>query len=412
MFIVSAPWLVPVSDSVIQDGSIVIDGDRIEVVGRRDDITRSYQGLEEKRYKGVLMPGLINAHMHLELSYLGQSKELSEGQPFTDWISTLLEKRGKVQASEEEIVNSITATIDEQYQAGVVLIADIGNTHFQELRDKTNAAGIEVYRMLEFLGPDKGAVDRTLLSLKSLNADLPVTAHAPYSTVPVLLQTIKHRCRESAHLFSIHTAESEGEQQFISSLTGPFRDFLEKRNSWDGSFEDGGLGAASTVLYFEKLNILDDKTLLVHCTHVSTEDIQLIVQSGAKVCLCPGSNQFLKVGVAPVTDMVEAGILPCLGTDSITSNLTLDLWREMEVLSRAHRGVSHDTILKMATIGGARAMHRECDYGSLSVGKRSNFIHVSSERLLACQNREEVIRVLVTAGKPAEIGHVVPGVSQ
>ena len=92
-------------------------------------------------------------------------------------------------------------------------------------------------------------------------------------------------------------------------------------------------GFPGTIEYFDHLGILDDKTLLVHCVHVSDNELQLIKKRGSRICLCPGSNEFLGVGLAPVEKMVDLGLLPALGTDSPASNMTIDMWREMQMLT-------------------------------------------------------------------------------
>jgi cytosine/adenosine deaminase-related metal-dependent hydrolase len=101
--------------------------------------------------------------------------------------------------------------------------------------------------------------------------------------------------------------------------------------------------------------------------------------------------------------MVALGLLPALGSDSPTSNRTIDLWREMQLLVKAHPPLDQSTVLAMATLGGARALRREADFGSLTVGKKAEFLHVSSTHLLGCTDEQQLVKELVSGGKPAEI---------
>ena len=137
----------------------------------------------------------------------------------------------------------------------------------------------------------------------------------------------------------------------------------------------------ATIEYFDHLGLLDEKTLLVHCVHVTEKELQLIKERGSHICLCPGSNQFLGVGSAPVEQMLSVGLLPALGTDSPASNHAIGMWREMQILKESHPNIDCSTVLAMATIGGSKALHYEADFGSLAVGKKAQFIHVSSPLL-------------------------------
>ena len=150
------------------------------------------------------------------------------------------------------------------------------------------------------------------------------------------------------------------------------RKFLEERGFWDGSLQAMG-NAGGSVKYLHKLGLLDSKTVCVHCVHVSKEEIGLLAGTGAKVCLCPGSNRYLGVGKAPVTSFLEHGILPALGTDSLTSNPELSLWREMRLLAEDHPTLHPADILRMATLGGATALGLEKQFGSLEVGKKAAY---------------------------------------
>jgi cytosine/adenosine deaminase-related metal-dependent hydrolase len=406
MVIISAPWVVPVDAPVIRDGSIVVVDGRISDIGTRDDIVRNYPQSSETSYSCVLMPGLVNAHMHLELSHLQNTIEPLPDQNFTDWIDALIAQRATKECSREKIVETFTVALHDQYNSGVVLIGDIGNEHYEELHSEGDDFQPNVFRMLEFLGPNREACRIALKNLTQLDERIAVTGHAPYSTAPELLLGIKKRCNRLEHIFSIHTGESLDEREFIQTGTGCFRDFLEKRNSWDGVFSFAESGFPGTIEYFDHLGILNDKTLLVHCVHVSKAELQLIKERGAQICLCPGSNQFLGVGPAPVEQMVALGLLPALGSDSPASNHAIDIWREMQLLIKSHSNLEHSTVLAMATMGGAKALRHDADFGSLAVGKKAKFIHVSSASLKSCSDGIQLVKELVSGGKPTGISWV------
>lgn len=405
MEIMSAPWVIPSSGHTIKNGAVAVEEGKVKAIGTRKDIVTAFQGAAERRFASVLIPGLVNGHCHLELSYLGRGRKPLDGEIFTQWIEKLLEKKEKVQASRQEIEESIEKTLRQQYDAGVALLLDTGNmqlnTQFSGILDKVPS----MYPMVEFLAPSRDIGKSVRSSVDGLSSEIAVTAHAPYSTGPEIIQYIKKRCRKNKQLFSIHTSESIHEHEFLCHQTGPFRRFLEKRGTWDPSYFTKNK-TVTTVEYFNALGILDDRTLLVHCVNVTSEDLDTIERSKASVCVCPGSNRFLKVGVAPVKEMLKRGILPAIGTDSISSNLSLDMWGEMRQLHQDHPDISLEKILLMATLGGANALGKAEEYGVIRVGGKVNFLHVSSEKLLACSSADELYQVLVTCGKPEIVSHV------
>ncbi|MBU1566409.1 MAG: amidohydrolase family protein [Proteobacteria bacterium] len=406
MEILSAEWVIPVATPVIGDGSVVVDRGRIIAVGKRADILCKYQGIEERRCDSVLMPGLVNGHMHLELSHVRDITPPPAENAFTDWISELITIRQNDTVTRSQVVVAFTSILLDQYASGVALVADIGNEFFSELSGQVSDGWPEVLRLVECLGPNRQAILTAKEKISNLSDRYPVCVHAPYSTGPDLFVYSKQRCRRLGHLFSVHAAESSAEIEFLRFGTGCFRNFLEKRKSWDGTFSFAEEGFAGTVFYFDHLGILDEKTLLVHAVHVSEQELSLVAKRGAHICLCPGSNMFLGVGKAPIEKMIKAGILPALGTDSPASNVTIDLWREMKLLAAEHPRVAHESILAMATLGGAQALNRWKDYGSITQGRRSQIIQVSSPALKRCTDISQVVRQLVTGGRPNEISWI------
>ena len=406
MKIISSKWVVPVSRPVIKDGSLVVANGRITDIGYRQDILSRYPGLTEDRYSSALLPGLVNAHMHLELSHLQDVSPPLPHQCFTDWITQLLALRSENRVSPEQRIVTISSVLADMHASGVLLVADTGN-EFIDVLDHPGAENWpKIMRMIEYLGPNCEASQLAQQKISVLDDRVSVIGHAPYSTEPELLQYIKSRCRRLRQLFSIHTAESNGELLFLRSATGVFREFLEKKNRWDGSFPFKERGFGGTIEYYEHLDLLDRNTLLVHCVHISEQELSLVKERGAHICLCPGSNRFLNVGVAPVDNMINAGLLPALGTDSPASNEEIDLWREMQLLAADHQDIDHGKIFAMATLGGAQSLQAEGEYGSLERGKSSQCIHVESDSLMQCQNTEELMKELVVGGRPTKISWV------
>ncbi|MCW5213555.1 amidohydrolase family protein, partial [Desulfobulbus sp. TB] len=285
-----------------------------------------------------------------------------------------------VNASEKVIQDAARAVLVEQHQQGVIAIADISNTGFiQKLAPEFPG---HLICCKEYLGLRASELTASLDRLAGegervghpdpTDPTICCTAHAPYSTHLDLLLALKTRATRLGQIFSIHVAESLAEHDMISQGRGEMRDFLEQRGLWEKSFQPTGLESKGSVSYLNDHGLLDSKTLCVHCIHVTDMEIDLLAQKKVKVCLCPGSNRYLGVGTAPVAKYFK-GILPALGTDSLTSNPELSIWREMRLLAEEHPAVAPADILRMATLGGAEALGLDGRVGSLEVGKTAAF---------------------------------------
>lgn len=407
MNVFSSAWVIVGESQILQNGAVAVDCGRIQAVGQREEILDKYPKAKETRYSCTLMPGLVNAHTHLELTYLGGNKELKDGESFTGWIEELIEKRQNTQVDDTEIAKSIELALLHQYESGVVLVADTGNNFYESSFISEKIREGQLYRMQEFIAPTKESCIAAIATLQEADGRNPITAHSPYSTGPELIQFIKERCADRQQVFSIHTSESKYEHQFLRHLEGPFREFLDKRVTVGQTYTTRG-DVETSVFYYKNLGILDERTLLVHCVCVTNDDISVISEYNVKVCLCPRSNRFLKVGKAPIPAMLDAGIVPAIGTDSMASNWSLCMWKEMQQIQLDHPKIPSETILKMATIGGAEALGQAENYGSLQAGKKAALIHVSSEKLMACKDSKELSEVLVSEGKPDVVTHIAP----
>ena len=367
-----APWLLPISHPPLADGGIAVRAGLIVDIGGFKQIAHHYPDAKIIDHPdAVLMPGLINAHTHLELSHLAHLSQEPSPSSFTGWIGHMLAERAKADADKKTIQDAARAVLSQQQNQGVVAIADISNTDL--IRELIPEFSGRLLCLKEYLGLRTSELAASLNNLK-VEADHPdvyCTAHAPYSTHLELLHALKNRATRLGQIFSIHTAESTAEHDMISQGKGEMRDFLEQRGFWASSFRPTGSASKGSVSYLHQHGLLDNRTLCVHCIHVTGQEMDLLAESGAKVCLCPGSNRYLDVGTAPVGKYLRKGILPALGTDSLTSNPELSIWREMRLLAEEHPTVNPADILRMATLGGAETLGLERTLGSLEAGKEA-----------------------------------------
>jgi aminodeoxyfutalosine deaminase len=270
-----------------------------------------------------------------------------------------------------------------------------------------NICPAQVTFLLELLGPNAKAEKQVLARISSLPDSVAATPHALYSTTPGILSSLKQRADRLHHLFSLHVAESGDEIELLRFGQGCFRSFLAERGAWEDTFPPLGIDSHGAVEYLERLGLLTANMICVHCVQVSEKEVQILAKHGCKVCLCPGSNRFLGVGVVPLELMLYHKLLPALGTDSIASNDVLDLWREMQILREDHPGVFPAEILAMATMGGAAALGREQDFGTLAPGRKAIFLNVDSLLLQDVRNEEQLLDVLTGGGCPSTMRWIV-----
>ena len=371
-----APWIVPVTSPAIADGAIICSDSAIIEIGTFAELSRKHPDAKVNTHADTaLTPALINAHIHLELSHIPIPQYMKEVVGFTDWINTLLSQRAELGDIGQEVETAAGKTLQQQHQQGVIALGDIGNTNIGYTL-QADFPG-EIIHFNERLGRSKKTRRSILNEVAAAPQDKLFTAHAPYSTHPELIQALKKRAVHYDHPFPLHVAEPPAEKDMICCGTGELTQFFKERGFIDNSYvPPAGIDIQGSVQYLHELGVLDKRTICVHSIHVTEDEIQMLADSRSHVCLCPGSNQYLRVGHAPVEKFIQAGILPALGTDSVASNPELSLWREMTLCHENSPQTHPKDIFAMATIGGARALGIDERYGSLAPGKSADFLGV------------------------------------
>ncbi len=369
-----ARWVLPVINAPIQDGAVIVQGDRIVWVGASDQATAD---VHERLGECVLMPGLVNAHAHLELTAL---RGFLEGLEFGDWLRALTEIRAHV-LSAQDIIDSARLGVSEALLAGITSIADCTATGAS--LDAMIQAGIRGRVYLETFGPDRAQVDASMATLRggvlalreraSDLVDVGVSPHAPYTVSEALFRAVASFAAEEQLFVATHVAESAAEDAFVRDGNGPFAERLIARGI--------GVDAAgvSPIALLERTGLLNERLLCIHAVQSSADDIARIRAGGASVVHCPISNAKLGQGIAPLLDMRAAGIPVGLGTDSVASNDRMDLIGEarqavlLQSLQRAQPdALSAADALHLATRGGAEALRYDA-LGALATGYRADF---------------------------------------
>jgi cytosine/adenosine deaminase-related metal-dependent hydrolase len=351
-------WIVPVSRPPVPNGWVMVDQGRILAVGAGDP------GLPVRDLgPGVLLPGLVNAHCHLELSHL--ATRLPGGR-FVPWIESLVVSRGS--ATAEESREAVRAAVAGMTAGGTVAVGDISN----ELAHLDLLGPVDAVVFYELIGWDPARAGSVFsAALKRLGAlprngvEVRLAAHAPHSVSRELFALLGSR------MAAIHLAESESEVLFLRSGEGDWGRFLTGRGL-TVAFNPPG---KTPIAYLASLGMLHPGLLAAHCVQADREDVSLLRESSCSVVVCPRSNRFLGLGLPPVPSLLEAGVRVCVGTDSLASAPTLDVWDDVLALKEAFPEISWETLVGLATQGGADALGLH-GLGSLEEGKKARFAFV------------------------------------
>jgi aminodeoxyfutalosine deaminase len=395
----NAAWVVPISSPPISDGAVLVRDGTIMAVGTSRAMEAQATAHTRKIDHGykALIPALVNAHTHLELSAF-EGMITFPRESFPAWLKELMPLRRTVGVEDErkgflEGKRQLTAS-------GVVLCGDIANKVRPPFEVTGPVCGSHTF--LEVLGFDRDSLEsviepdvlRTLDSPMSHGvASLSLAAHACYSTSAGLIRQSKAWCRTRGAPFTIHVAEHIEEIEFLRDGTGFCLELLESLGRQVSHWTPPRM---TPVRYLKELGVLDASTLLVHTVQMSEVDWEIVAASQCSVCFCPRSNRNLNVGRADMEKAFLLGIPVALGTDSLASNTDLSLFSEACYVLDQYTGLDPQAVLSMITQGGAMALQREDRYGSIGPGKVSALLAVALPR---SSNSSKLMEIIIRQGK-------------
>jgi aminodeoxyfutalosine deaminase len=366
----SAHRIYPVNSAPIHFGIIETDDAGI-ILNIRDTGGQPVEEAGLEFYPGIIIPGMINAHCHLELSHLRGL--IPEGTGLTGFVSEVT----KIRPTDPETIQRAAREADRiMFMQGISGVGDISNNGITlQIKQKSK---LSYHTFIEIFGLDREIAPKRfqqalVLAKDYQDAGLPhsITPHAPYSVGSTLWRLLSEQTSQTSRI-SIHHDESEGERELLDKRTGVLADSF--RNA---GFDLGNIPIeAYDIFQLLEKYLKHSAWLLVHNTISSPGWAQTSVREGVYWVLCPRSNRYIENRLPDLQGFADYDIKVCLGTDSLASNHNLSVMEEMKTIQAAAPGIPFEVVLKWATINGAQALGMEKYLGTLEKGKGPGLVNI------------------------------------
>jgi 5-methylthioadenosine/S-adenosylhomocysteine deaminase len=364
---IAARWVLPISGPPIECGAVLLGPDGLGTDAGPDEAVPHPADVPAERFPdGILLPGLVNTHTHLELTGFDLGPP---DRDFSGWI-------GRVRAIKETrdadgFIAAARLGLADCYAAGVTTVADTGDTgSVIRAMAETGASGI-AYQ--EVFGPHPAQAAESLAGLRErLDASgrfavgrvrLGVSPHAPYTVSGPLYSAVSEWAAREGLPVAVHLAESPAETELLERGSGRFAETWSRRGI--PLPEPSG---RSPVEWLDRHGVLGEATLCIHVVQAASKDLGRLARNGCAIAHCPLSNAAHGHGTAPLEEFLSHGLRVGLGTDSVLSVSRLDLFAEARA-ARAIADLDADAALALCTLGGAEALGLDDEIGSLDVGK-------------------------------------------
>lgn len=339
----------------------------------------NFESADIEPFVGVIVPGFINAHCHLELSHM--KGKLETGTGLLSFIGNVVKQRG---ATEEQIQEAIYEANTEMFEKGIVAVGDISNQGDTfKCKEESLIQYYTFVEMFDFLQPEmtQSAIEQyeNVLAVfqQSEKNKTNLTPHAPYSVSPILFEHINAQV-DIGSTISIHNQETPPEDELFLKGTGAFHDFYKSF----GLNLDQFKSLSKTAIHYPLNEIgKDRKMLFVHNTLSSGSDIK----EAQKICssvywaTCPNANLYIENSLPDYKLFLDAGAKVCIGTDSLTSNWQLDIMEEIKAIKKYNSYISFEQLIEWACKNGAEALGYEDQLGTIEIGKRPGLVHIDAQ---------------------------------
>ena len=379
---ISANYVFPISGKPIKNGIVCLNSDNVIVdIINPGDSFREVQNLE--RYSGIITPGFVNAHCHLELSHL--KGVVSKDTGMAGFISEIGQFRDSYSA--DDIQKSIKWADNLMQSRGIVAVGDVVNSTDSISIKKTSQ--LFYHSFVELFGQNPQLASHIIsegIKIKQSFSDAglvsSIVPHAPYSVSPELFQEI-NKVVSNDTISSIHIKESNQEEQLFKDKKGELYSLCK------AMYNNVELNIGKTTYsldYISQFLSTDINLLLVHAVFLTSEKLKQLFntynQNKIFVVLCPLSNKYIGNNIFNLHDLLTVTSNICIGTDSLASNTDLSILSEIIELSNVFPEVSLEQLLSFATINGARALNIDSSFGSIEKGKKPGLNLIQGVNLL------------------------------
>jgi cytosine/adenosine deaminase-related metal-dependent hydrolase len=389
---ITADYIFPIASEPIKNGVITIDDSGIILEISETHPTET----EIEYYSGIICPGFINTHCHLELSHM--HAQVSENAGMTNFIKEIIGKRFGF--SEEKIQQAIAEAENKMIQQGIVAVGDISNNNSTFKQKSKNNLLYHTFIEIFSMDPNKaeaafenGSKLMEELAIDNLQDRASITPHAPYTMSEKLLTLINNYTSKNKNIITIHNQESESESELFISKSGKMFETFKEMGINTDLIRKTGLNSLLSTLPFLKDAA---KILLVHNTYTSREDIQWIKTLDTKTqiyfCTCPNANMYIENRLPDYNYFIGENVPMTIGTDSLASNWSLSILDEIKTIVKQYPEISLQTLLTWATKNGADFLGFD-QLGTLEKGKRPGLNLLKDLDGLRITEKTEVLKL-------------------
>jgi cytosine/adenosine deaminase-related metal-dependent hydrolase len=363
----SAHYIITGNGKPIKNGIVTLDDS-----GKVLEVSQTNQNLQEisglEFYSGVLVPGFVNAHCHLELSHLKGKIRKRTGLPgFVSQINQTW------QAEESEILEAEKKADNYMLHNGIVAVGDISNTsHSFKIK---SASKLSYHTFLEVFNTNPDLVTKKFESALELEKELKnyglsssIVPHAPYSVTPEMFELIKNHSLSHQKSISIHNQECSSENELYRSKSGELFDVFTKFGVDFSALPLTGKNSLESIMIQMPASI---KTILVHNTYSTEADIDKANNYFDDLywCMCPNANLYIENNLPNISLFYGKNQKICMGTDSLASNHQLSILEELKIISQNFTDIPVNELIKWATLNGAEALGLNQKFGSIEPDK-------------------------------------------
>lgn len=401
MIAVRAATVCPIDRPPIAMGWVAMDQGRIAALGGPSDPLPAAVDRVRDLGRVAILPGLVNAHTHLELSWL--RGRVPPAATFIGWVTQLFAIRGAraERPDDRRVLDAARDAARDARAAGTIAVGDISNSLASVGPiGEAGLSGIVFHELLGFADRTGEQVAESQPTRAAAGAGaevrISVAPHAPYSVSLELFRAIRDAVdRSDVPMTSVHLGESPDEVEMLLGGTGAWPGILRMIGAWRDGWTAPGVGP---VEYLDQAGFLDARTLVVHGTQLGEASLARVAARGCTLVTCPRSNQWVGVGAPPIARFYASGVRLAVGTDSLASVSDLNLFAELATMRWLAPDVPARRFLESATRGGAQALGLGDSHGTIAAGKRAALIAVDLPGEV-----EDVEEYLVSGIEPRQI---------